>query len=398
MAKNNGGVKEFIRKRLVALKRKPQTIALLGLAAAFVYFSFNLTQISNTTAAFQMNGMGLSAFVIMLFSVLVIVCFLNAFPHRKKVNVPMLVLMFAMLGVTIFCNFYYDNCIDQAIQSRWDDTYNKHVSDAVKAVEEARESQTSAAALAEESAAYLAAAKADAEAAAACAEEAQKLADELAAAGDAADALKAAEDAKTAAAAAQEAAASAETAATTIANNAAEVEKAAAAAEEGEDLKAIKAAGKDAASVAKKSKNVLKNVSKAAGNAAAAKADAEAALAAVKAAAGVEEAPAAPVEEAPAEVAPAQTAAELPPVELSEALLNEARSEGDETVKSLLSKNAYITSASNVLAVHRIMLFVALALVALLPVYTPLLRKIRTSIEVEANEDMGEIELNGSDD
>ncbi len=391
-------MKEFIRKRIVALKRKPHTIALLGLAAAFVYFSFNLTQVSNTTASFQMDGMGLSAFVIMLFSVLVIVCFLNAFPHRKKVNIPMLVLMFLMLGATIFCNVFYDNCIDQALQARWDDTYNKHVSDAIEAVEEARESSLTNAELAVQSAEALESAKAAVAGAAAAAEEAKAIAAELEAAAPAAEAAAAA------LAQAEEALASVETAAATITANAAEVEAAAAAAEAAADLKTAKAESKDATAVAKKSKNVAKNVEKAADKAAEALSAANAALAEAKAALvesrGEEIVPEQPAE-APAEAAAEQTAeqkAEEKAIVLSDALYAEAEQKGDETVTSLLEKDAFINATSAMMDVHRIILIVALALVALLPVYTPLLRKIRTSIEVEANEDMGEIELNGSDE
>ena len=106
---------EFLRKKLVTLKRKPQTIALLVLAAAFVYYSLNLTKISNTTAKIQGAGMGLSGFVIMLFSILSLVCFLNAFPHRKKTNIPMLILLFLMLGAIIFCDFYYSGRITDAV-------------------------------------------------------------------------------------------------------------------------------------------------------------------------------------------------------------------------------------------------------------------------------------------
>ena len=115
MAKNNGGFKEFLRKRIVSLKRKPQTIALVVLALAFVYYSLNLTQVSNTTAKIQGAGMGLCGFVTMLFSILSLVCFLNAFPHRKKVNVPMLVIMFVMLAAVLYCDFYYGGCITHAI-------------------------------------------------------------------------------------------------------------------------------------------------------------------------------------------------------------------------------------------------------------------------------------------
>lgn len=115
MANNPKGMKEFVRKRIVALKRKPQMIALVVLVFAFVYYSFNLTHVSDTTAKIQGPNMGLCGFATMLFSVLSLVCFLNAFPHRKKVNVPMLVIMFAMLGVVIFCDFYYGGCIVDAV-------------------------------------------------------------------------------------------------------------------------------------------------------------------------------------------------------------------------------------------------------------------------------------------
>ena len=115
MAKQPSGVKEFARKRIVALKRKPQTIALIVLVIGFLYYSLNLTQISNTTAKIQGSGMGLCGFATMLFSMLSLVCFLNAFPHRKKVNVPMLVLMFLMLAIIIFCDIYYGNSITRAI-------------------------------------------------------------------------------------------------------------------------------------------------------------------------------------------------------------------------------------------------------------------------------------------
>ena len=115
MAKNPSGFGEFVRKRLVALKRKPHMIPLVVLGFAFVYYSFNLTQVSNTTALINGPHMGLAEFATMLFSVLNLVCFMNAFPHRKKVNVPMLVLMFVMLAGLIYCDFYYGGRITAAV-------------------------------------------------------------------------------------------------------------------------------------------------------------------------------------------------------------------------------------------------------------------------------------------
>jgi len=113
--KKNGGLKEVWRKFLVSLKRRPQMIPLAVLVAAFVFYSLNLMYISDTTARIQGAGMGLAGFATMLFSMLSFVCFLNAFPYRKKTNIPMLVLMFAMLGIVIFSDAYYINAIYAAV-------------------------------------------------------------------------------------------------------------------------------------------------------------------------------------------------------------------------------------------------------------------------------------------
>ena len=115
MANQPKGIKEFFRKRLVALKRKPQTIALLAFGLAFVYYSLNLTKISDTTAYINLPGMGLAGFATMLFSILLMVCFMNAFPHRKKVNVPMLALMFVLVGIIIYAGIFYQSSINEAL-------------------------------------------------------------------------------------------------------------------------------------------------------------------------------------------------------------------------------------------------------------------------------------------
>lgn len=115
MAKQPKGFSEFVRKRIVALKRKPQTIALITFALAFLYYSLNLTKISDTTAYINLPGMGLAGFATMLFSILMLVCFINAFPHRKKVNVPMLVLLLAMVGIVIYCGVFYQGRVIEAL-------------------------------------------------------------------------------------------------------------------------------------------------------------------------------------------------------------------------------------------------------------------------------------------
>ena len=110
-----GGWKEFFRKLIVSLKRRPSVIPLLVLVVAFLYYSLNLTHISDTTAKIQGAGMGLCGFATMLFSILSLVCFLNAFPRRQKPVVPMLVLMFCMFAVILFCDVYYTGLIATAL-------------------------------------------------------------------------------------------------------------------------------------------------------------------------------------------------------------------------------------------------------------------------------------------
>ncbi len=108
-------VKERIRKFIVMLKRNPSVIPLAMLFVSFLFYSLNLTHMSNTTALIQGKGMGLCQFCIMLFNLLSLVCMLNAFPRRKKANIPMLVLLAVMFGVLIYCDIHYLNGIAAAL-------------------------------------------------------------------------------------------------------------------------------------------------------------------------------------------------------------------------------------------------------------------------------------------
>ncbi len=97
--KGGKGVKEFIRKSLVSLKRSPQRIPLLTLIAAFLVFSLNLSAIANTTARINGANMGQCEFVVMLLSILSFVVFLRSFPRRKPPVRPMIVLFYIMLAM-----------------------------------------------------------------------------------------------------------------------------------------------------------------------------------------------------------------------------------------------------------------------------------------------------------
>jgi len=82
---------------------------------AFFQYSLNLTHISDTTAKIQGAGMGLCGFATMLFSMLSLVCFLNAFPKRKKPVLAMVILMFVMFAIIIFCDVHYSGLIMNAL-------------------------------------------------------------------------------------------------------------------------------------------------------------------------------------------------------------------------------------------------------------------------------------------
>ena len=50
----------------------------------------------------------------MLLSILVIVCCLNAFPYRKKPNIPMMAAMFVMITILLACDVYFRSWIIDA--------------------------------------------------------------------------------------------------------------------------------------------------------------------------------------------------------------------------------------------------------------------------------------------
>lgn len=378
MSKFLAGVKEFFRKRMVALKRKPQTIVLLGLLVAFVYYSLNLTKISNTTAAFNEagNGMGLCEFAMMLLLVLVMVCFLNAFPHRKKVNIPMLVLMLAMIGVVIFCNFKYESGIDNALQQRYDNAYDKYIKDSNEDFAEAYGYLAEAEQLVADVNSTLEEAETDKQAADLIVSQIEQ------SGGDA-----------TAAKTAQETLGKAIETLQKWADGMAE--DAAAVQDEIENIKNA-ADGSVVSSSTRKAKNALKdmkkgrNVSKKYEEVVAARDAAEAAALA----AGLT------IEElglpARVEFTGPENAVEKVEIVLPQFIIDEACAEGEAAEKETKDNNPDVMKAKNVMRVHRIIMYIALALIVLLPVYKPLLRKVRTSIEVETTKEMGEIELDGS--
>lgn len=108
-------VKEAARKFMVTLKRNPHFIPFAMLLISFIVLSFNLTKISNTTATMNKSGMGLCAFIAMLFSLLSMVCMLNAFPKRAKPRIPVIALMLVLFGAIIAVDLIYSTKVINGI-------------------------------------------------------------------------------------------------------------------------------------------------------------------------------------------------------------------------------------------------------------------------------------------
>ena len=60
--------------------------------------------------------------------------------------------------------------------------------------------------------------------------------------------------------------------------------------------------------------------------------------------------------------------------------------------------SAYIRTAYTIVSMHIIFTIATAALLVLLPVYSKLIRKVNTSIDVEGNENMAAIDISGEDD
>ncbi|MDE7300103.1 MAG: hypothetical protein K2N94_15005 [Lachnospiraceae bacterium] len=114
-SKPKRGIKEFVRKFFVSLKRSPQNISLVALLAAFLIYSLNLTPIANTTAKINSANMGQCEFAAMLFSILAFVCFMRAFPKRQKPDKIMLGLLYGMFTIIVFADSIYLMRISRAV-------------------------------------------------------------------------------------------------------------------------------------------------------------------------------------------------------------------------------------------------------------------------------------------
>jgi hypothetical protein len=98
-----GAVKEWFRKQIVGIKKRPHKIPLLFQVVTLLVYSFNLTDIAGTAVFANVGNMGLYCFVIMLAEILILVMFLNAFPKRQKPKTVMIALTFVTMAIIILC-------------------------------------------------------------------------------------------------------------------------------------------------------------------------------------------------------------------------------------------------------------------------------------------------------
>lgn len=122
--------KEWCRKRVVALKVKPQIIPLVVMAFTTIYFMLVLFTISKAVQFSSTNenttACGICTFITTLLSLLYLVSYLNAFPKRKKPNIFFIVLVGVMIAGQLACDVVYYvqmiNCINSIPENLIGDT------------------------------------------------------------------------------------------------------------------------------------------------------------------------------------------------------------------------------------------------------------------------------------
>ena len=102
-------MKDFFRKHLVNLKRRPQTIPLILLVVSCVIYTFHLTVHSNAAMYVSSQIIALYVFIITLASMLVIFSFMNAYARGTKHFKLMMGVVFLLLAVQIILDIVYLN-------------------------------------------------------------------------------------------------------------------------------------------------------------------------------------------------------------------------------------------------------------------------------------------------
>lgn len=153
LSKVGAGIKEWFRKKMVAIKRKPQNI---GFVFLFIVTVFNLLSLAIYSELIVYYGeeiewVGLMVFVNTLLSILVLVAYLNSFPKLKPinskvvvtmeesgvkmhVNIMMLAVTLAMIIIMIVCEVFYFILMKEGYQVNYIDN-NANIPEATKLFE-----------------------------------------------------------------------------------------------------------------------------------------------------------------------------------------------------------------------------------------------------------------------
>lgn len=96
------GVKEWFRKFIVNLKRRPMNIAFFFLIVSSIIYLLSLGAISQAGKEYDPTGVPISLFINTLFCILVLLLFMYTFPKRsKKPKIVYFVLTFVFMAVMI---------------------------------------------------------------------------------------------------------------------------------------------------------------------------------------------------------------------------------------------------------------------------------------------------------
>lgn len=119
-------LKEWFRKKIVTLKRKPQTIALVFMLISSLIYIIGLGTLSraimNNSGVSYINveWVGHAIFVNTLFSILILLLFLYTFPKRKKPNLIFAALVFVFGIIMILMDVLYYTQLSNAIETMAD--------------------------------------------------------------------------------------------------------------------------------------------------------------------------------------------------------------------------------------------------------------------------------------
>lgn len=109
-------VKEYFRKKLVGLKRKPEILPLLAIIVACMVYTFRLSNYSNASIYATDFWVAILVFTTTLFSILAIFTYMSVHT-RKGTNYIMLVLCVIILAFLAFSDVASYNSIAARIQA-----------------------------------------------------------------------------------------------------------------------------------------------------------------------------------------------------------------------------------------------------------------------------------------